>query len=143
MPVSWFAKFAELILLKLKQLNQFSKSLHEILGNDSKSHFHLIVGADFWFRHRNIWRPNYKICSAKFRIRPPNVFWGVNQKSAPTIRRKCNLESIPKISFENFENWLSYYNFNEINSTNITNQDTGNFVHFCGIFALVSTFKQI
>ena len=49
-PVSWFAIFAELISLKLKQLNQFSKFLHEILGIDSKSHFHLILGGDCWFR---------------------------------------------------------------------------------------------
>ena len=45
--VSWFAIFTELISLKLKQLNQFSKFLHQILGIDSKSHFQLIEGADF------------------------------------------------------------------------------------------------
>ena len=31
-------------------------------------------------------------------------FGGLTQKSAPTIRWKCDLESIPKISCKNFEN---------------------------------------
>ena len=33
--------------IKIVQLNQFSKSLHEIFEIDSKSHFYLIDEADF------------------------------------------------------------------------------------------------
>ena len=75
------------------------KTPHETLGIDSKPHPHPTLGSRFPIQaSKKIWRPNSKICMAKFRIWPPNSFGGPNQK--PASQNKAEMRS--RVDSENF-----------------------------------------
>ena len=78
-------------LIKIETTQSVFKILHVILGIDSKSHFHLIVGSQFSIKaSKIIWRKTSEFGHQKIRFQ--------------------ELHEIPKISCKTFENWLSCFN---------------------------------
>ena len=82
-----------------------------------------------------------KFCRFQAINRPLNFFEAKVKNESSKLGAKFSFKRILKVSCENIEKSKSFRLLSRDDFSKIMNGDMGNFVHFWGIMALVSTFQ--